>query len=45
LPKACGWCSFKHKCHPNLQSIPSLVSKAKTPPIVDYVLIGDTQNG
>ena len=45
LPKACGWCSFKHKCHPSLQSIPSLVSKAKIPPIVDYVLIGDTNNG
>ena len=32
----CGFCSFKHKCWDNLQSLPSKVSKAKDPPIVHY---------
>ena len=41
LPSACKWCDFKHKCHPNLQTLPSRVSKAANPPEVDYVFIGD----
>jgi len=41
LPSACKFCSFKHKCHPTLQSLPSRVSKSANPPEVDYVLIGD----
>lgn len=41
LPDGCKFCSFKHKCHPSLKSIPSRVSKAKNPPIVDYTFIGD----
>lgn len=44
LPHECQWCSFKHKCHPDLQSVPSRVSKAKNPPIVDYTYIGDQNN-
>jgi len=32
----CGFCSFKRKCWPNLQELPSKVSKAKTPPTVFY---------
>lgn len=45
LPSGCKFCSFKHKCHKTLQSIPSRVSKAKNPPIVDYTFIGDEANG
>ena len=41
LPSECGFCSFKHKCHPTLQTMPSRVSKAANPPEVDYVFIGD----
>ena len=41
LPSACKFCSFKHKCHPTLQPLPSRVSKSATPPEVDYVFIGD----
>jgi hypothetical protein len=44
LPSACKFCSFKHKCHPTLQTQPSRASKAKNPQDVDYVFIGD-QNG
>ena len=38
LNDACKYCSFKHKCWDTLQTLPSRVSKAKTPPQVDYVL-------
>ena len=41
LPKSCAFCDFKHKCHPTLQTMPSRPSKAKVPPQVDYVFIGD----
>ena len=41
LPSDCKFCSFKHKCHPTLQSLPSRVSKSANPPLVDYVFIGD----
>lgn len=43
LPTECSWCSFKHKCHPDLQTIPSLTSKAKNPPIVDYTYIKEEE--
>jgi hypothetical protein len=33
----CGFCSFKHKCWPNLQTRPAVMSTAKNPPMVDYV--------
>jgi hypothetical protein len=41
LPSACKFCNFKHKCHPTLQTVPSLASKSANPPEVDYVFIGD----
>jgi hypothetical protein len=41
LGVSCGFCAYKHKCWPDLQSIPSRVSTAKEKPIVDYVFIGD----
>jgi len=41
LPPECKFCSFKHKCHPNMQTLPSRPSKALNPPLVDYVYIGD----
>jgi len=37
----CKFCSFKHKCHPTLQTLPSRVSKSANPPLVDYVFVGD----
>jgi len=41
LPSDCKFCSFKHKCHPTLQTLPSRVSKSSNPPLVDYVFVGD----
>ena len=41
LPEGCKFCSFKHKCHPTLQTLPSRVSTARVLPQVDYVFIGD----
>lgn len=37
LSKDCQWCSFKHKCWPDLKVLPSKVSKSKNPPDVEYV--------
>mgnify|MGYP000349714269 FL=1 len=39
LGVTCGFCAFKHKCWPTLRTIPSLVSKAKDKPMIDYVHI------
>ena len=41
LNKSCTFCSFKNKCWPSLQTLPSRVSKSSNPPEVDYILIGD----
>ena len=41
LASECKFCSYKQKCWPQLQTLPSRVSKAKNPPEVDYVSIGD----
>jgi len=41
LASECKFCSYKKKCWPGLQTLPSKVSKAKNPPEVDYVSIGD----
>jgi len=41
LPSACKFCSFKHKCHPTLKTLPSRASKSANPPEVDYVFLGD----
>ena len=40
LASECKFCSYKQKCWPQLQTLPSRVSKAKNPPEVDYVSIG-----
>ncbi len=39
LGSECGFCSFKHKCWPNLQTRTAVMSKAQNPPMVDYVLL------
>jgi len=41
LPRGCKFCSFKHKCHTTLQTLPSRASKSANPPEVDYVFVGD----
>ena len=41
LNTTCGFCAYKHKCWPGLQTLPSRVSTAKEKPMVDYVFIGD----
>ena len=41
LDTTCGFCAYKHKCWPGLQTLPSRVSTAKELPMVDYVFIGD----
>ena len=35
----CGFCSYKHKCWPDMQTLPAVKSTAKEPPMVDYVLV------
>lgn len=46
LPSGCKFCSFKHKCHTNLQPRPSIPSKSKNPQEVDYTFIAEEyQNG
>ena len=40
LTTECGFCSYKHKCWPTLQTRPSLVSQAREKPMIDYVQIG-----
>jgi len=37
LNKACQWCSFKHKCWPDIKVLPSKVSKSRNPPDVEYI--------
>ena len=37
LNKMCGFCDYKKRCWPELQTLPSVMSKAKEPPMVDYV--------
>jgi hypothetical protein len=44
LPIDCKFCSFKKDCHPTLKTMPNRFSKAKTPPEVDYVYIGDNKD-
>lgn len=45
LSATCGFCAYKHKCWPDLQTLPSRVSNAKEKPMVDYVFIGDEDGG
>lgn len=35
----CGFCAYKHKCWPNLKTLPAVKSTAKNPPMVDYVTL------
>lgn len=37
LGKECHFCKYKHECWDNIQELPSKVSQAKEPPIVEYV--------
>ncbi len=39
LGTECGFCSYKHKCWPNLQTREAVKSHAANPPMVDYVLL------
>lgn len=41
----CSFCAHKKKCWPELQTMPSRVSKARVPAPVDYVFIGDGLDG
>jgi len=43
LGVTCGFCAFKHKCWPMVQTIPSVVSKAQNPPIIDYIHIEEKE--
>lgn len=41
LGRGCEWCDYKKEvCHPELQTLPSLVSAAKEKPIRHYIEIG-----
>ena len=35
----CGFCGFKQKCWPTLQTLPAVLSKAQIPPEIDYVFV------
>lgn len=39
LGTECGFCAYKHKCWPNLKTIPAVKSTAQNPPMVDYVML------
>lgn len=39
LNSACKFCSYKHKCWPDMQVLPSKVSKSKNPPDVEYISV------
>jgi len=39
LGNECGFCSYKHKCWPNLKTLPAVKSTAQNPPMVDYVML------
>lgn len=41
LPSGCKFCSYKHKCHPTLKTLPSIPSAAKNPIEVDYTFIAE----
>jgi hypothetical protein len=45
LGTECGFCAFKHKCWPDLQTVPSPSSKAKNPPMIDYVFLKKEDDG
>ena len=37
LNKMCGFCDYKKRCWPELQTLPSVMSKAQQPPMVNYI--------
>lgn len=39
LSTECGFCSYKHKCWDNIQTLPAVKSTAQEPPLVDYVFV------
>ena len=39
LSKECGFCSFKHKCYPDMKVLPSKVSKSDNPKMVEYTYL------
>ena len=39
LSVECGFCAYKHKCYPNLRTLPAVKSTAQEPPMVDYVFL------
>ena len=41
----CTFCQFKYKCWPNLQTLPSKLSKAMEPPMIDYVYLVEEEDG
>tara|TARA_R110002012_G_scaffold212513_2_gene383600 strand:- start:253 stop:1107 length:855 start_codon:yes stop_codon:yes gene_type:complete len=41
LPIECRFCRFKYSCWDNIKEMPSKVSKAKEPPMVEYITIAD----
>ena len=41
LPGGCKFCSYKHKCHPTLKTLPSIPSAAMNPIEVDYTFIAE----
>lgn len=41
----CGFCSYKHKCYPNLRTLPAVKSTAQEPPMVDYVFLAPEYEG
>lgn len=47
LGTECGFCSYRHACWTNLKELPSVMSKAKDPKIVNYIELkndGSTQS-
>lgn len=41
LGTACGFCDYRYSCWPELQELPSVMSKAKDPKIVKYVELAE----
>ena len=41
LPRGCTFCKYKKDCWDTLQELPSLVSNAKEPPMVQYISLAE----
>lgn len=44
LGTMCQYCSCKYKCHPNLQALPEVMSKAQNPKIKYYVELNNVRS-